>query len=335
MNTSQYSEGRTSPEATAVSSVTGDISVDSLGWTLMHEHVFVLDWEIEANYGTPADGEEWVREAVSELSQLAKAGVATIVDMTVLGLGRFVPRIREVSERSGLNIIVATGLYTFNDIPHVFGFGGPEKAVSKMRRLFVRDIQEGIGSSGIRAGVLKCASDVAGITDGVALVFRAVAEAHLETGVPISTHSAATVRGGFAQQDLLEELGVDLTRVVIGHSGDSKDLMYLEELARRGSFIGLDRFGLDHILTTEDRIDVLVSLCDHGFIDHIVVSQDASCHCNWYSKQTMASVNERWHHLHLMRDVLPVLRDRGFGDQEVRTIFETNPRKVFSGLPPR
>lgn len=318
-----------------VPSAHGEVAVEELGWTLMHEHVFVLDIEAEANYGAARDDKAWVDEAVSGLSSLVQAGISTIVDMTVLGLGRFVPRIKEVAERTGLNIIVATGLYTFNDIPQFFGFGGTEKAVSKMTRFFVRDIQEGIGSSSIRAGVLKCASDMEGLTEGVTSVFRAVAAAHLETAAPISTHSAATVRGGLAQQDLLERLGVDLTRVVIGHSGDTKDLSYLEELAQRGSFVGLDRFGLDHILTTEERIDVLVALCERGFIDHVVISQDASCHCNWYSSQTMARVNPRWHHLHLINDVVPALRERGFTTEDLSAIFEVNPRKVFSGLPPR
>ena len=138
-----------------VPSAHGEVAVEELGWTLMHEHVFVLDIEAEANYGAARDDKAWVDEAVSGLSSLVQAGISTIVDMTVLGLGRFVPRIKEVAERTGLNIIVATGLYTFNDIPQFFGFGGTEKAVSKMTRFFVRDIQEGIGSSSIRAGVLK------------------------------------------------------------------------------------------------------------------------------------------------------------------------------------
>ena len=128
--------------------------------------------------------------------------------------------------------------------------GGPEI----MTDMFVRDIEQGIADTGIKAGILKCATDEPGITPGVERVLRAVAQAHKRTGVPISTHTHAGLRRGLEQQRIFEEEGVDLSRVIIGHSGDSTDVGYLEELIAAGSYLGMDRFGIDVILPFEERV---------------------------------------------------------------------------------
>ena len=141
---------------------------------------------------------------------------------------------------------MATGLYTYNDIPFRFHYEGPGGMLGGpeiMTEMFVRDIEQGIADTGVKAGILKCATDEPGITPGVERVLRAVAQAHKRTGVPISTHTHAGLRRGLEQQRIFEEEGVDLSRVVIGHSGDSTDVGYLEELIAAGSYLGMDRFG--------------------------------------------------------------------------------------------
>jgi phosphotriesterase-related protein len=161
----------------------------------------------------------------------------TEVDLTVIGLGRSIPRIRRVAERTSINIIVATGIYTFNDVPFYFRFRAPSaafKGPDPMTDMFVRDILHGIADTGIRAGILKCATDELGVTPGVERVLRAVAQAHRQTGVPISAHTHARSRRGLDRQRIFRDEGVDLSRVVIGHSGDTTDIDYLEELIARG-----------------------------------------------------------------------------------------------------
>src|SRR5699024_8628819 len=108
---------------------------------------------------------------------------------------------------------------------------GPDPLVE----MFVRDIETGISGSAVRAGMIKIATDAAGLTPDGRRIFAAAAEAHGRTGVPITTHSDAATRGGIEQQDELERLGVPLDRVVIGHGGDSTSLPYLRGLADRGS----------------------------------------------------------------------------------------------------
>ena len=146
-----------------VQTVRGRIGTGDLGVTLMHEHVFVLSPEIMVNY-PEGWGDEQAREdtAVEKLNALKAAGVDTIVDPTVIGIGRYIPRIQRVAARTDLQIVVATGIYTYNDVPMYFHFTGPGTALNgpeTMTDLFVRDITEGIADTGVKAAILKCATD--------------------------------------------------------------------------------------------------------------------------------------------------------------------------------
>ena len=317
-----------------VETVRGTIATTDLGVTLMHEHVFVLSPEIMANF-PEGWGEDAAREqtAVDKLNALKAAGVDTIVDPTVIGLGRYIPRIQRVAARTELQIVVATGVYTYNDVPMYFHFSGPGTALNgpePMVDMFVRDITEGIADTGVRAGILKCATDEPGLTVGVERVLRAVAQAHRATGVPITTHTHAGTRRGLEQQRVFAEEGVDLGRVIIGHSGDTTDVDYLEELIAAGSYLGMDRFGLDNILSFEDRVDTVARLCERGHAAKLVLAHDASCYIDWLPEAALPVVLPNWHYLHIHNDVLPALRARGVTDEQITTMLVDNPREIFS-----
>src|SRR5258707_7870739 len=187
-----------------VNTVRGPIDAAELGVTLMHEHVFVLSTEVMQNLPEPwGDEEKRVADAVARLNELKSRGVDSIVDLTVIGLGRYIPRIQRIAAQTDINIIVATGIYTYHDAPLYFHyrgpgtpFGGPEL----MTEMFVKDIQQGIADTRVRAGILKCATDVSGLTPDIERILRAVAQAHRETGVPISTHTHALTKRGLEQQ---------------------------------------------------------------------------------------------------------------------------------------
>ena len=319
---------------TEVDTVGGPVATADLGVTLMHEHVFVLSPEIIANY-PEGWGDEQAREdaAVEKLNALKAIGVDTIVDPTVIGLGRYIPRIQRIAERTALRIIVATGLYTYNDVPLYFHFTGPGTAISgpeAMVEMFVRDITEGIAGTGVRAAILKCATDEPGVTAGVERVLRAVAQAHRATGVPITTHTHAHSRRGLYQQRIFTQEGVDLNRVVIGHSGDSTDVDYLEELIAAGSYLGMDRFGLDNIMGFEDRVNIVARMCERGHADRMVLAHDASCYIDWLPEAALPVVLPNWHYLHIHNDVLPALRQRGVTEVQITTMLVDNPRAIFS-----
>ena len=316
-----------------VNTVSGPIDASQLGVTLMHEHVFVLSTEITENFPEVwGDEEKRVADAVARLNELKSRGVDTIVDLTVIGLGRYIPRIQRVASQTKLKIVVATGVYTYNDVPFFFHYqgpgtelGGPELMVD----MFVRDIEEGIANTGVRASILKCATDIQGVTPGVERVLRAVAQAHRRTGVPISTHTHARTERGLEQQMIFQEEGVDLSRVIIGHSGDTTDIEYLKKLMSTGSYIGMDRFGIDVLLPFEDRVATVAKLCELGYAEKMVLSQDANCFMDALPEAAVPVVLPNWHYLHIHNDVIPALKERGVTDAQINTMLVGNPRKIF------
>ena len=298
----------------------------------MHEHVFILSPDITANYPEVwGDDAQREADAIERLNELKSRGVDSIVDLTVIGMGRYIPRVARVAAATEINIVVATGVYTYNDVPMFFHFTGPGGALGDsepMVDMFVRDIEHGIADTGVKAGILKCATDEPGVTPGVERVLRAVATAHRLTGVPISTHTHAATRRGLEQQRIFEEEGVDLSRVVIGHSGDTTDLDYLEELIANGSYIGMDRFGFDVFLPFEDRVNTVAQMCERGHADKMVLSHDAACFMDWVPEELLPAL-PNWHYLHIHNDVIPALKERGVTDQQLTTMLVDNPRKIF------
>ena len=309
------------------------------GATLMHEHVFGLSPEILWNWPDIPEGwdlELRAREAAAKLDELKAAGIDSIVDLTVIGLGRYVPAVQRVAELTQVNIIAATGLYTYDALPAYFGNRGPGSLFGGEDRLaefFVRDIREGIGRTGVKAGMLKAATGRAGITPGVERVLRAVAQAHRETGVPITTHSESATRNGLDQQKLLLEEGVDLSRVVIGHAGDSTDLAYLEELIAGGSYLGMDRFGIE-FLSFEDRVATVAAMCARGHADRMVLGHDSYCFNDRFEPEVIKSRHPNYHLLHISRDALPAFRRAGVTDEQIRLMLVDNPRRILARSEP-
>jgi phosphotriesterase-related protein len=319
-----------------VSTVRGPVDGGILGSTLMHEHVFVLSPEIEKTAA------EWDEEgaraiAVQRLRELKDHGVDTIVDLTVIGLGRYTPRIVAVAEQvPDINIVAATGVYTYNEVPMFFHFRGPGTLLGgpePMTELFVREIRDGIGDTGVRAGILKCATDTAGITPGVERVLRAVARAHRETGTPITTHTPTPPQPwGLEQQRILADEGVDLAQVVIGHSGGTLDTAYHEAVLANGSYLGFDHFGIGTI-PLDQRVESVRLLCERGFADRIVLSHDAMCHVDWFPPE-VAGAWKDWRWTHIPDDVLPAMRHAGISETDITTMMVDNPRRILEGCVP-
>jgi phosphotriesterase-related protein len=318
--------------ATAVETARGPVDSTTLGQVLMHEHVFVLSHEFHVNYPQIVgfDEERDVAAAVERLEELVAAGVSTIVDLTVTGIGRDIRLLSKVAEQTDLNIVLATGYYTFTELPRFVQLRGRMTGGTIEDTLadwFTGDIVDGIANTGIKAGILKCATDNPGVTPDVEAVLRAVARAHRRTGVPISTHTEPATHRGLEQQDVFEEEGVDLSRVVIGHSGDTDDLVYLEKLLARGSYLGLDRFGLYGILDMPRRVRVVAELCARGYADRLVLSHDAFCVNDWFPPTH--EFGTEWHYCHISRDVLPALREAGVTDHDITAMMVDNPRRIF------
>jgi phosphotriesterase-related protein len=197
---------------------------------------------------------------------------------------------------------------------------------------FTRDIVEGIGGTGVKAALLKCCVEAQGLTPGVERVARAVAIAHRETGTPVTVHTSAAARSGRQAVGLFRKEGVDLSKVVIGHAGDSNDLDYLMELADTGAILGMDRFGLDVYNPTPDRMRTIVALCERGYADRMVLSHDASCYMDWFGPdpEVLRGAAPNWHYRHISDDVLPALREHGVTDAQLDQMLVDNPKRYFS-----
>jgi phosphotriesterase-related protein len=318
-----------------VQTVRGPVDTGALGKVLMHEHVFVLGTEMRenyANYPNTWDEDARVADAVAKLTELASRGIDTIVDPTVIGLGRYLPRIQQINAQVDINIIVATGIYTYNDVPFQFHFTGPGllfDIAEPMVELFIQDIREGIAGTGVKAAFLKCAIEHPGLTPGVERVMRAVGQAQVETGVPITVHTSPGTQSGLVAQKVLAEEGVDLSKVVIGHSGDSTDLDYLCALADAGSLLGMDRFGLDVLLPFEERVNTVAELARRGYAEKMVLAHDASCFIDWFDADAKEQAVPNWNYTHISDDVLPALLERGVTGEQITTMLVDNPRRYF------
>ncbi len=306
-----------------VNGVLGPIDSEELGFTLMHEHILVANWAMRQSFADWVDVDAHVEYATGEVRSAKERGVKTIVDLTPINLGRDIHVIREVAERAQMQVVAATGFY-WTEEPWLQGW-----EVDRLVEWLIRDIEKGIQGTDVKAGIIKCATDHLGVSDFNRKLLQVTARLHRATGVPISTHTSVQHGTGPGQQDVCAEEGVDLGRVVIGHCGDTEDVEYLESILKRGSFIGMDRFGLDFMLPMEKRVSTIVELCRRGHADRMVLSHDACCHIDWFPKAAVAQMAPRWNFRHIPDDVVPALRKEGVSEEQLRKLTVDNPRRIF------
>src|SRR5579871_6656921 len=256
-----------------VNSVLGPLDVANLGFTLPHEHVYTASAGILQTYPELfGDFEDLTQQTVFTLTEARDGGVQTLVELSTLDLGRDVRFFAEMSRRTGVNIIAATGIW--RDIPRALWNRDPDQIAG----LFVREIEVGIEDTGIKAGMIKVANDRGGVTPEGELVLRAAARAAMRTGIRISTHTYAPERVGEQQVAIFESEGLDLNRVYIGHSNDSTDLDYLLGLINKGVWLGMDRHQTSAPVgpDAEGRAQTLAALIKEGVGDRLMVSHDWS-----------------------------------------------------------
>jgi phosphotriesterase-related protein len=313
-----------------VHTVLGPVETANLGFTLSHEHVGTNAAGLRHTYPEIIDRAGVIEQSTAAMQEVYTAGVRTIVDVTTIDLGRDIEMIQEVSRASGIQIIAATGNHLA--VPRPFGDISP----SVIAQLYVREIEEGIEGTGIKAGIIKVASDRGGITAPQEVVLRAAARAHIHTGLPISTHTWSPDRVGEQQVKILEEEGVDLSRVYIGHSNDDTDMDYLLGLLNKGVWLGMDRYPGGRIPGTpnwEQRTEIVKKLIDAGFSHRIMLSHDYSVP---KARYTLAEQEERRRinpdgYNFIPRKVMPRLKELGASEEVIQQITVENPRRFFEG----
>ena len=316
---------------TNINTVTGPIAVDDLGFTLMHEHVMVGAPNMYRTYPGLFGPPNREARAIEALRRAKEVGVNTIVDATTYDLGRDPQLLQEVALGSGVNIINVTGWWL--DVPR-FLHG---VSANQMAREFIRDVEQGFPGTNVKAGILKCAADFQGVTPGLEIMARAVARAHIETGLPIMVHSFPTGQVGRRQVEIFKEEGVDLTRVKIDHSNDTTDIEYLTWLLDQGCYLGLDRYP-GRLVSPQMRTRTMKSLIDAGYGDRLCPSHDCLC-LHIHKEQPDGTIPENHEHternpdqyLYIHRHIIPDLREMGANDETIKRLFVDNPRRFFGG----
>jgi phosphotriesterase-related protein len=320
--------------ARMVQTVTGPIPTGDLGCTLIHEHVLIgfPGWELDARAPRFKRAEAMAR-GVDQMQALLSHGVGTFVDPCPMDLGRDVEFLAELAQRSGMRIVCTTGAYfeaegntyTFRSLP-----------IEEIEAIYVQEITQGIGETGIRAGAIKIATGSHRVSDYEKKLVTAAARAAQATGVPLISH---TQDGscGHEQIDLVTAQGVPPNRLLVGHSDGSPDPGYHRSLAERGAFVGFDRFGLTPILPDEVRVANVILLAKAGHTERILLSHD-SIVC-WLGRpfpyapsyENMLDALPDWRSTHIFLKIVPQLLDGGLSKEDLETILVDNPRRFFAG----
>ena len=312
-----------------VNSVLGPLDTADLGFTLTHEHLFTASAGIQRTFPELfGDFEKLTEQVVRSLNEAREGGVKTIVDLSTMDLGRDIRFIAEMSQRTGIQIIAATGIW--RDIPRSLWMRSPDEIAA----LFVREIEVGIEGTGIKAGIIKVANDMGGVTREGEIILRAAARAAKQTGVRISTHTYAPERVGEQQVAIFEDEGFDLNRVYSGHSNDSTDLDYLLGLVKRGVWLGLDRHQTSSPIgpDAEGRTQTLASLIKAGVGDRLMVSHDWGVLGVARTSDPLTSRGynpDGW--LFTKRRVYPRLLELGISQEQVDALNVDNPRRFLGG----
>jgi phosphotriesterase-related protein len=314
---------------TLVNTVTGPVDASELGRTLIHEHLRVRSESVAVQFPHIYDDESDYQKALDQVNAVKARGVKTICDPTVMELGRDIRFIQRVSQETDVQVVAATGIYSYHYVPPHF----QNRDIDYMADLFVRDIEVGIQNTSIKAGFIKCATDAQGITPDVEKVLRAAARAHKKTGVPIMTHSHPASGTGLMQMDIFEDEGVDPKRVLIGHCGDTDSLEYLYKVIKRGPFMGMDRYGLTGQFgcSAERRNATLIALAKEGYADRMFLSQDYCCSIDWFPPEVAKEMFPKWSMTYVLDEIIPELMEAGVTEEQIHTMMVDNARRWFEG----
>jgi phosphotriesterase-related protein len=310
-----------------VVTVTGDVDPADIGWTLPHEHTAIALWHVPYRW----DYWELTRNpdvVIPEVAAFRDAGGSCLVDLTAQSVGRDPAWLHEVSERTGLHVVMGCGWYRGAYYPATADI--ERRSVDSLADELVREFEHGVGETGIRPGIIgEIGTDKPWLSPAEERVHRAVARAARRTGMAVTTHSVLSPVG-LAQLQLFEEEGLDPARVVIGHADSYPHLDHYLEMVGRGASVEFDFLGMS--FTPQERVDeprtieLLLELVSRGHAERILLSHDV-CH-NAQLKHYGG------HGYTYIADVfLPRLRSAGLPDTVIDTITVANPRRLLTIAP--
>ncbi len=312
-----------------IETVLGPVAPEKIGFTDYHDHLITIGGgEEKADRDLRLDRVDYAIDAMKEFKA---AGGDCLVDMNPIDCGRQIEMLREIAEKSGVNIISCTGFQRsiYYDAEHWVN----KYSVDEIAELIAQEITEGIEinnyngpivrRSKAKAGVIKFATHYNMIKPMERRVIEAVCKASLKTGAPISTH---TERGtmGLECIDLVEKFGVDPRRVTLGHVDRNPDLSYHKKMAARGVTLGYDgpsraKYWPDSVL-----VELIKGMCDAGYADNIMLGGDNGRATMW--KQYFGAYG----HNYIIEHFVPRLLDEGISQEDIYKMTVLNPRRQFT-----
>ncbi|MGW2816618.1 phosphotriesterase family protein [Streptomyces sp. NPDC001415] len=290
----------------AAHTVLGEVEPDRLGVVDAHDHLFIRSPRL------PGQELDDVTDAAARLAGFGALGGGTVVQWTPYGMGRRIAELPALSRESGVHIIAATGLH------QAAHYAGEllDSVRDRLAELFVAELTEGIGDTGVRAGLIKVAGGFHGLDEHATLTMRAAAEAHHRTGAPIAVH----LELGTGVLDVLDllcgELEVPPRSVILGHLNRSPDFAVHRLAAEAGANLAFDGPSRANHATDWRMPDALRALADAGFADRLLLGGDT------VTPDTPGMP-------YLLRRVRPRL-ELTLGKGVLEDILVTNPARVYA-----
>ncbi|MFQ5934306.1 MAG: phosphotriesterase [Dehalococcoidia bacterium] len=333
-----------------VRTVLGDLSPEELGAVLPHEHTFFHWLGAEADHLSGYDREKVIDGLAGRIKRVKEShGLGTIVDVTTSDTGRNVEFMVELSRRTGVHIVAATGFYTASmAIPYYWRV----RSLDAVEEFIAREITEGVAGTDVKCGVIKLASGpelgkplpewgakvetYAGrLTPTEEKVFRAATRVQRRLGVAITTHTDSydwhIDNVGARQLDVLEEEGADLSRCIIGHADGCTDIRQLTEILDRGANVGIDTIGYEgRLVNNKLRLGLVVGLVAMGYAGQLLLSHDTVMYeMRRPGTQDDPQLYDGKRPGLLFEQFIPALLQSGVSEEATHQITAENPRRLL------
>jgi predicted metal-dependent phosphotriesterase family hydrolase len=303
----------------SVMTVLGPLGLSQLGFTLSHEHVLVDFIGADKANKTRYDADAVFDTALPYLEEVKKAGCKTFIDCTPAFIGRDAMLLRRLSQSTGLNIITTTGYYGAVQHKYVPQHAYSETAEDLSKR-WISEWRNGIEGTDIKPGLIKTGVDKGPLSELQSKLVDAAALTHLATGLTIGIH---TGDGKAAMEELkiLEIRKVSPSARIWIHAQNEKDTAYHIDTAQRGGWVSFDGVNPNSI---HEHISFLQTMKEKRLLKAVLVSQDSG----WYHVGEPKGGKYNGY-TSIFSDFIPALRERGFSQTEIDTIFIENPGKAF------
>lgn len=298
-----------------INTVLGKLDKSELGYTLGHEHIIIDLTKVRKDVDSKLDDRDLMTK---ELILSKKAKVSSIIEVTNIGMGRDVKKLKEISERTGINIIASTGFYTIPYYPEYI----KTKSVGELADIMIREITEGIDGTDIKAGVIgEIGTSFKKVEEISLKVFEAAVIAHTETGVPIFTHCEIGTMG-LEQAIYLKDNGMNMDKVVIGHMDLVKNDNYIIEVLKTGANVGFDTIGKESYVTNANKAATVVKLIELGYENKILLSQDVT-------RVSYLKSSGSFGYVEVCEKFLPLLRKLSVKEEIINKFMINNPQRIL------